>query len=503
MVWTQQNLQKAITYLESSTTVRSAADKMSVSTSSLRKAFLRAGLDSPSSYLGEADEDAEERDEIENTPGRLVNIDFEDEVYEFTTHDGTPLVVSFDDIDDLCVLYGAKPEGLKKTVSEIVKLFVVDKGFSSSVMSEQDIRSILHALDFVHASFPVAPHRVYDNEAEILNALRKKKEQLVLSYKASKDRQEYIAFLEEKVKEQKELVSIVNQVWEHKPQTFIGSKTQCSPNENLMIFLTDLHAGKKVNNYGKLYAAEAFEYNAKVLKERVERICKIIPLIAQDIDHPEMVTIYSLGDLFEALLANMREHQGMEQYNFMIDQAKEVKWAICSVIDTVLDAFPDSAVSYKSHAGNHDRLVKDKAPSTELLVQYFINDALEERYKGASQLTIQGLPAIASILYPNGLNVISTHGHITNWKTESKVNNDVLLYGHKDAKRTLLVEGHFHNFDVLSGNNWRRVTVPSVVGTDHYTYEQLQKSPAPEFLCILSRDNYDQFIGPFDLRHDP
>lgn len=485
MNWNLDKIEAAKKVLAKSSSVKKAAKKLNTTPGALRKAFKRYSLPSPASFLKSQSDD--ERSFILDSVNELYIFKKEDEEFPLT----------FEEVEQICVGYCNKPDGLGKTAGDVADTLGVPVG---------KIEIAIASMGLTHKSFPVAPHQVLENSDSLVRAIRQQREASLKEYKYQKGIKSYVAELEDEVRAFRESIKIVDDLFMPDTLQMQAPSVQISDNV-LFIFFTDAHAGKLVLNDSELLGPKRkqIEYNSKVFKKRLANLCAYIQHVAEIYGHMvDNIQLFNLGDSCEALLANMREHQGLEQYNYLEEQAREVKFMNTSVIETVRQSFAEGVpIDFYKIGGNHDRLTKDKGAHSESLATYLFVDALRERYRGYPNLTIHAAPAIMSVLYPNKLNLIGQHGHYAKWESRAQIQSAVYNHGYPEAERYLLVQGHRHTFDVVSEGNMRRLIVSAIVGADQFTSDQLGLPiEPPGFHCVLSGKHSDLVIGPFNLDYD-
>jgi len=307
--------------------------------------------------------------------------------------------------------------------------------------------------------------------------------------------------LTEEVSELLDIHSII----EEGQQTYIEvPKVHRGSHVSLIIPVSDLHVGATFKKKGS-YGAPIDEFDREVLLQRVANMLNYIDLGVSTLNAHSIgeVVIAGLGDGLEALLGNMREGQhfsmdlhGIEQLNLLEDLYTIIAEHVASKVG------PDVPITFILQGGNHDRLTKDKAAQTELIVVAQMVKVLSLRLAQHKNLKVVFGAPVCSFTLTNGVNIITKHGHLdnSNGLGESGVLRLKELHGDKLAKRTIVLQGHLHRYSQISFYNTKSIVNPSVVGSTDYAMNNILKGAPPEFIMVVSGENQDITLGPYDLR---
>lgn len=495
--WTENRLKKAVEALENSETVKEAASKLEVSTSALRNAFAANELQSPSNYL-------EQYNELDYVDGTW-DFSWDEEEYEFRVVVNTPLEketfvrsLTFDDVEKMCVMYSEQDGCFGMTSKDVVDYFVYECGYTW--MTYQFVLWALKSMGIVHKSHAIPPHMLGKSKSNIFATIRQQKENILKYQTSKKHTHDYVEELENQLEEIFNACKLTKHLLNESSMKFDHRDVHLSKDgKGLVIAFGDAHAGKKVDNTNVL-AKKQNEYSEMVFKQRVENMCAYIRLMAHDCrDDIEYLYALNLGDNFESLLGNMRDGMMGQMYNHHFDQYRQVKAMNEAVLQTLLEEFPGVPIRYVMVPGNHDRMLKDKAAATEVVLMDIFCDHLQDKYEHYDNLEILPGAPVSSVYLPNGVNLIFSHGHLKAWKDDNKVNNAINIHGYGDAERYLLFQGHYHSFHLLSGYNWRMHRVPAIVGNDEYSLNHIEKGNRPAFIGVLTCQENDLLLGPYNL----
>ena len=261
-----------------------------------------------------------------------------------------------------------------------------------------------------------------------------------------------------------------------------------------IIPFSDLHAGKKVKELCLTKPQNV--YNKDIVLERVERVTQ---LIRMDKTEADFVYVCFMGDLFEALLANMRPGQHMTTDVKGFEQYELVLAACCKVIDAALETNPDAEIMVLFQGGNHDRLLADKSYESEMILNQILCNRVQSEYPNYDGLTICAPSPVASIVMENGVNLITCHGHNSAMRSHNSISafNDV--WSLPSSHRSVIMNGHYHSFSVDTSKNWRRYQLSSICGDDAYNLEKLSISSNAEFMMLHVYSDHDEIKGCYPL----
>lgn len=512
MNWTKETVDEVCTYLEQSHTVIQAVEQFNegredkISTASLRSAFKRLGLNSPSHYLKDLPvlEEQSQPDTVELLFEDFVKKDDDTGIYHIF-YDSDDYHLSYELAEKLVVWYADSPRGMGFSLDDCYiryhELFYETFGVKSNLRKDV-IKFFLSQIGQTKSLSPELPHQSHEPPIVVDKEMR-------LVREAEKRRLAKTSLWKE-VEELKERNAVLEQVLDQmKAQHHHEASYRFHP-KNLsesygavtwLIPLSDWHFGKKEDP--KRFSPKNHNvFNKEILKNRVEKIAKIIQTRnLKNIDHIHMSF---LGDLFEGLFGNMREGQsvfldalGDEQYYLVRDA---MKFLISTMAKRLRAENLHGTVLIQG--GNHDRLHKDKSYESEDLMSLVLADLMKAEFKEYGDvLEIAFGGAWASFTLPCGTNVVTSHGH---WNKKppssaSAVKQILDIWGKHDAKRKVLIMGHYHNFQVLTGYNFRFYQLPSLCGNDKYNRGQVMVGSDPEFVSFDMKEGAERIIGPVSL----
>jgi hypothetical protein len=407
--------------------------------------------------------------------------------------------------------YSNMSVGGAETINQICKTWGVRK---------KDFNAIKKAMGWTHDSDPYTDEEMLANDpidlAESLVQKKRaefekhfrKKEWKEIENDAKKWRE--MAFYlgtEPELKSVKQTIETISNVEKYcknikvkKVLNKIDLRIDDTTGSTLIIPVSDLHIGKKF----KAINMKSTDYNISVLKERLQRAMAYIELLKPHvIDRVDNLVYSCLGDNFEAIFANMRPGQHLTMDLHGIDQYKEVIEFHVTFMNFIMDTFPDAKMTACFQGGNHDRIFADKRWDSEEILNYIVTDRIASEFKNTPDTKLDvllGAP-VTSMMLPNGVNLISQHGHLKNIKTSKDVMNFIGVHGEPAAKRYLVSQGHFHHWEVKweAGFNYKFYMNSSFCGKDEYAMDKIHTGCNAEFMMIESSKNNDLFYGPYNL----
>lgn len=505
MIWNEERLKRAEEVLSLSESVLEACFTMSkefdedISSDSLYSAFKRHGKLAPSSYLANLaqQENGSEGDEVEQTSSFDYKIDFAKSLYRFW-HKNSPCVLTFEDLEQACFLYSSVDPGRGLTAREVAQYFLVEKGYDW--ISEDFIIWMFKRIGASKVMSPAAPHQRFNTVEEVMQSMAMRQDALIKSsmkVNQIKEQQKEIRRLQAKLEEIQQALTVAEGLKSIPVARLSPVELSKSSSRTIVIPLCDSHSGKHIRPKSDI-AKEHNRFNAKIFKERVERFCSYIQELSKkvpkDVDH---VYVLNLGDDTESILGNMREGMLTDQYNHGFEQYKEAIWLNVNIIESTLNSF-GCGVTFVKTGSNHERLVKNKEPNTDEVFAQIALDRIACEFKGEERFKGLYGHQVFSILLPNGVCIIGTHGHLKTWSS-SNASDVINIHGVPGAKRYILLQAHQHHLSVHSGYNYRLIKLPSLVGNDDYNLISLLTGAPPECLFLEITDEQDLLHGPYRL----
>jgi len=536
--WNKEVLEEAVKCLSRHESVASAAEELSdkfdrnITRDAIRGAFLRYNLNNPSSYLKPVD-DTFEPVELESGSKfyhRLANeyegftknfghlfeeeaepdnrkvekldwtISFENKIYQFFYSDSW-VELSFDHIAMACYLYSKQPPGRGLSARNVAGCLSNFEGLEW--VNETFIKQVFRSIGFVHDMLPNPPHEKFSSIEEMIPSWNRKVDAIVSTdshARSLKILRKHIEELQDELQKVYELQGLFEKAKSLKfhefPEIFVPERRGI---KGVIFGFSDMHAGKIVKQ-DKLSPLDN-KYNIDILEQRVAKMCGHILEYAAN-NQPDFVVATWLGDLFEALLGNMRDMMHLDMKEFATEQWDAGISIIKFVTDRLLEYFACPIQVYVL-GGNHDRLTSDRNGRTELLVNHLMVQYLKAFYKDEPRLQIIEANVIGSVRLPNNVNYIFQHGHIGPLKptsSEKDFVNFVDLHGQPMTKRTLIQIGHWHSLCYRTySRNGKVMFLPTIIGTDSFATEYLHKSNTAEFAFIETTANEDVLVGPFNV----
>lgn len=501
MEWHKDRLNKAISVLRDSDSVKGAAEELSyiwgqaVTSAALRGAFRRADLESPSSYIGQKDVDIDFDVPERKITDWTINDDESEYVFNYL---GTDIRLSFSEMEKAILLYADHEPGKGYTAKEVAQHF---QNFRSD-LSADFFEKMFRTINYIKSMFPHAPHQVFKDKEHVINQVYNRSDALIKrndSRNIIKEQQKRIETLQDELVNLTTLVGEDSTIGEEQVRQ-INIDSQEDESKILFIPVCDLHNGKKVEDHP--LSKEQNIFNREIFWQRILYICHLIQNQGENKSY-EKVIIGGLGDYFEALLLNMRRGHHVRADNYGKSQYNAVKQAYALLIKTVLNTFDCEVMAYVQ-GGNHDRLTKDKAPESEDTMAYMLSEHIKDLFKHTEyedRLEVSFGAGIVSLLLDSGLNLLTLHGHKKSIKSSSQSEKLINIHGYPQADRYLIIQAHWHSFKVVTGYNYKNICMPSVCGNDRYNLEHINQGAPPEFLMVEFGQKDENLIGPFNLHN--
>jgi len=515
MKWDKEALNTAISFLKEEGCIHSALNRLEVeygedniSVDALGKAFSRHGYQTPSSYAGKTEDTpdtGDTPDEIEFQEDWRIH-DYGDdkmgEPHHWFLWMGSEFRLTFPMMETSVTLYSSVSPGEGYTAGEVAQYFF-NEGYEWA--TEDFFQWMFKKIGFTKRKFPQAPHQVFHNREAVIRGAYNRSDAIIkgTEYKGIiKEQERQIKTLRGQLKNITRMISVTGEALEEAEvlKADFSSKKIVGDRHVLVAPLSDLHNGKKVED--QPHAKPQNVFNQDVFWERVKRYCSLVRAMGEKRrGYYDRVHLAGLGDYFEALLMNMRKGQFITSDAYGKKQYRAVKEALCLIIETFAEAF-DCPVFVLVQGGNHDRLSEDKAPQDEEVLAFQLAENVSDYFREEDAVTVEFGGAVCSIMLENGVNLISTHGHLKRLRTHKDFASFVQIHGDPSATRHLILQGHYHCFKLFTGYNFRAVWNPSFCGDDEYNLNKLNVGAPPEAIFLDVCENNDQIVGPFNLRHD-
>lgn len=267
------------------------------------------------------------------------------------------------------------------------------------------------------------------------------------------------------------------------------SRANNSDDHFLFVPLADMHVGKKhVDRFGNTV------FNKQILRQRMNTILNnVVRQIEQDC--PAEIIVWVAGDLFEALLGNMRKGQAQKMEMFTQEAFLEARSLLVSFIKAIREfsAF-EGNISLLLTAGNHDRLTEEKEYSSEDFMMFMFADSIQHHLP---DVEVHALAPICTLVV-NSVELMLLHGHRNRLTNENAIHALVNNQG-MTQHRKLIMQGHYHNLRWLSAKNWDCVTLPSICGNDDFTQYDINKYGEAKHCMFLIQNGFATMAGPYLL----
>lgn len=516
MNWTDTILDKAIGYLRDSNSVGEALAEMrededftdEVTSAALRAAFNRNKLYAPSAYVGTETGGTSGKKETKSNKdkGELVEdiqIDFTKKQYHIT-HEFVKRSLSFDELEKACTLYADARPGLGHTATQVAMHF---RNNGCEWAKPHFFSWLFKKIGQTKKDVPRAPHQIFKNAAEVAKHMRFISESLQKDegqWEEIKSAKQLIRSLRRRVDELEDVKKLFNNVSGKDVQTYVNfdEDDYSAVHESGVwsSFVSDVHLGKTFKPLES--SADYHEINIDIIKNRqVSYLNALRQASKRKYGNTIKRVLYQcLGDNYEALFANMRNGQHFTMDSLGFEQYMTGVELHCTLIEAHLEIFPKAQIKALFIGGNHDRLMADKAMSTELFVNAIMSERISKHFENEPRVDIICGAPVTSIMY-GGVNFISQHGHLSNWNKASSRSNVLTAHESPDAVRgkILLSEGHYHETHYQSGTKHSYFRNSSWCGPDDFSVYHLNKTAPPECAFIECVGDMMLMHGPFKL----
>ena len=310
-------------------------------------------------------------------------------------------------------------------------------------------------------------------DAEDINNIRRELEKERV--KVRDERNEYRRLLREEARKEsyrEQFIRSIEEAAGKHPLEYDDNKVRDIPHSDndILISLTDIHAGLEINNYWNAYDGDILKFR---MNHYLDRIFEI-----KHRHHSENVYLV----IQESINGLIHVTNRIENNQDIIDQFLMVTDYICDFISKLSDWFKNVYVYVAP--GNHGRIVAKKDQS---LANENFDNLLSPFIKAKMQLypnvfcrenTIDQGIAVFGV---RGLTVVSTHGDLDpidkvadNMRNMLKTNIDLILVGHRHTNRL------YTECDV------KVVQSGCLSGTDSYAVSIRKNNRPEQAVCVIS-----------------
>ena len=232
---------------------------------------------------------------------------------------------------------------------------------------------------------------------------------------------------------------------------------------DLLIHLTDIHAGIEIHNWKN-------DFDEDVLKNRIEKFTSDIANIRR-LHNSENAYIV-IGEIISGIIHNnLRLQNNMD----MMEQFKYVSELISAMLAELSKHF--SHIYVYTTPGNHSRVLPKKEDSLDgenmdVLLPFY----LKARMQNVKNITIcdNTIEPETAMFDIRGNNVFAAHGHKDS--PSNVVQNFTMLFG---IKPNIVLLGHRHTNGLTTVHDTKVIESGCVSGTDQYAMS-IRKSNRPE-----------------------
>lgn len=292
------------------------------------------------------------------------------------------------------------------------------------------------------------------------------------------ERNEYKRLIREQARKESYADQIIRSIKEHvNPDKYIHCKISHEKTDNdIIVHLTDLHTGIKINNWFN-------EYNTDVLENRLSDFCSKI-LEVQDRHKSENIYLILGGDM---LSGNIHPALRIENNQDLIDQFLCVCDLLASWISNVSENFNNVHVYITP--GNHSRMTANKDDSLShenmdnLVIPYL--SAKLQNYNNIHFHKNEIEHSIA-IFTVRGLNVFATHGDKDT--IDNIVQHMTMLFGIK-PDICYIAHRHFNSF--TTSYDVKVIQTGCLSGSDQYCMDHRLNNKPEQTITVVNEDGID------------
>lgn len=249
-----------------------------------------------------------------------------------------------------------------------------------------------------------------------------------------------------------------------------------SSDTDMIVHLTDIHAGIQINNF-------ANQYDNRIMNQRLQSYLSRIAEI-QDRHKSESCYLLLGGDLISGIIhSNLRLENNLN----LIEQVKAVSLSICEFIKTLSSMF--SEVNVYSVPGNHSRCLPNKednlkGENLDVLVFFYAQIALQQ-YENVSFFENDVEESVSIFRVRDNL-VYGVHGDKD--AMSSVVQKLTMFFGEKPD---VVLAGHRHTNGLTTVFDTKVVESGCLVGADNYCMDKRLRNKPEQMVLIVSEDGLE------------
>ncbi len=252
-----------------------------------------------------------------------------------------------------------------------------------------------------------------------------------------------------------------------------GSRNIEQTDNDVLVFLTDLHYGVECENYWNRYSPEIFlQYLYKYLDEIIN---------IKTLHSSENCYIFLGGDLISGIIHNLVRIENAED---VVQQVQHVSEYISNFVNELSNVF--NKVQIHSVVGNHSRLMQNKKEAIkdeklDLLVTWYMKARLSNLKNvvivdNIIDQTIASLNIRGKLYY-------GVHG---DYDTPSKVVNSLTQM--LDEKPYAVLMAHRHHYAIDTEHNVKVISSGSFVSVDDYCITKRISGKPSQTVCVCDKN---------------
>lgn len=242
---------------------------------------------------------------------------------------------------------------------------------------------------------------------------------------------------------------------------------------DMLVFLTDIHYGIECDNYWNRYNPQIF---VQYLKKYLDEIINI-----KQLHNSENCYIFLGGDLISGLIHNLIRVENTEN---VVEQVQHVSEYISNFVNELSKEFNN--IFIHNVAGNHSRLMQNKKEAIkdeklDLLIPWYIKSRLSN-LENVFVIDNDIDKTIASIYIREKL-YLGVHGDMD---SPAKVVNSLTQM--LDIKPYAVLIAHRHHYSIESEHNVKVISSGSFVSVDEYCISNRISGKASQTVCICDKN---------------
>lgn len=354
-----------------------------------------------------------------------------------------------------------------------------------------DLEIVLKTFDITHKELPVTEEEILEKDPkEVIAQIIQNKKRKIKEMKPTEEIRYLRKLADKHLQDDYYTDRVINELKEDLKEINININrieiNKTKEGRELLIMLSDWHYGKRVLRENLLGDNS---YNSAIFKERIDKYRdKIIEKIK--LLKPSKIVIVNLGDIADD--PQSQTYPG-QVHNQEIVGEKQILQCAKHLTEFILSiAQYHDNIEVLGVTGNHS----DTTLNADALIIGIVDQLLEN-----TDIKVDSTKRDFKVIKSINSYCVFTHGNNLRSGKNTK-ENDILNILHSlnlQGKNTYIINGHLHH-ESGEGINYERKGVPSLVGNDGYSQNQLNVSsrPAQMFFLVDSDGLTERYKVYFD-----